>query len=77
MKRRKFFNILSSAIIGTIIALNLPDNIAPIKIVEASNRSIEEIYALLDNNMKQAIAMTYKYMKAFGKSDEEILEMCV
>lgn len=32
MNRRTFFNFLGSATLGTIIALNLPDTIAPIKL---------------------------------------------
>lgn len=31
MNRRKFINFLGSAIIGTAIALNLPETIAPVK----------------------------------------------
>lgn len=33
MNRRSFFNFLGSAVIGTVIALKLPDSIAPIKIL--------------------------------------------
>ena len=40
MNRRKFFNILGSAVIGTVIALKIPENIAPIKFLERSKECI-------------------------------------
>ncbi len=45
MNRRKFFNFLGSAVIGTVIALKLPDAIAPLNnLIRERGISFQALY---------------------------------
>lgn len=55
MNRRKFFNLLGSAVIGTIIALKIPDSIAPINLFDEPNGGAETIFDLIDKDFQDAM----------------------
>lgn len=50
MNRRKFFNFLGSAVIGTVIALKLPDSLIPIG-SEAKKVSMIELWPKIINDI--------------------------
>lgn len=55
MNRRKFFNLLGSAVIGTVIALKIPESIAPINIFGEASGGIETIFDVLDKDFQDAL----------------------
>lgn len=76
MNRRKFFNMLGSAVIGTVIALKIPENIAPIKLDIPRLKGIEEIYRLIDTDLKMAMEAMTRSIWTFGRplTADEIIE---
>lgn len=61
MNRRTFFNFLGSATLGTIIALKLPDTIAPI--FKEAKAAIIEIYPKLIEDFWLTESPLFAYLK--------------
>lgn len=56
LNRRKFFNLIGKTVLGTIIAINLPDSLAPtIKEELDYNKGAEMIMTLLDVHLNEAM----------------------
>lgn len=76
MNRRKFFNLLGSAVIGTVIALKIPESIAPINIDIPRLKGVGEIYRLIDTDLKMAMEAMTRSIWTFGRplTADEVIE---
>lgn len=56
LNRRKFFNLIGKAALGTVIALNIPETLIPIIKEELDyNKGAAIIMALLDTHLGEAM----------------------